>query len=326
MTLEQTPVTALKGVGPSVAARLAALHLHTIQDLLFHLPLRYQDRTRISPIGSSRLGMELQIEGEVVSTELVFGRRRSLLCRLKDHSGMISMRLFHFSAAQKNALQPGARVRCYGEIRLGKTGLEFYHPEYQFIREGDSPVVANHLTPVYPITEGLAQPRLRGLIDQALSMLGDGALSDWLPESMRQRLGFTSLTDAVRFLHHPPGDGASNTLHALLEGTHPTQQRLAFEELLSHRLCLRRLRQQTEQLNAPRLKSHGHLIEALLNDLPFALTAAQQRVHSEIAADLSKGMPMLRLLQGDVGSGKTVVAALAALQAVENDYQAAISL
>src|SRR5690606_4753678 len=314
-TLEQLPLTSLKGVGPSLSVRLAALHLHTVQDLLFHLPLRYQDRTRIQPIAASRLGMEMQIEGEVVSTELVYGRRRSLLCRIKDHSGMITMRLFHFSAAQKNALKPGVRLRCYGEIRLGKTGLEFYHPEYQFIREGDAGISATHLTPVYPVTEGLAQPRLRSLIDQALAMLTDGALSDWLPESMRQRLGFTSLTDAVRFLHHPPGDGASNTLHALLGGTHPTQQRLAFEELLSHRLCLRRLRQQAEQLSAPRLQSHGHLIQAFLNDLPFALTAAQQRVHGEIASDLNKGMPMLRLLQGDVGSGKTVVAALAALQA-----------
>src|SRR5690606_32273839 len=250
MTLEQMPLTALKGVGPSLSARLAALHLHNVQDLLFHLPLRYQDRTRIQPIAASRLGMELQIEGEVVSTELVFGRRRSLLCRIKDDSGMITMRLFHFSAAQKNALKPGVRVRCYGEIRLGKTGLEFYHPEYQFIREGDTGINPTHLTPVYPVTEGLAQPRLRALIDQALAMLGNGApgngaLIDWLPESMRQRLGFASLTEAVRFLHHPPGDGATgNILHALLEGSHPAQQRLAFEELLSHRLCLRRLRQQ----------------------------------------------------------------------------------
>ena len=324
-TLEQLPLTSLKGVGPSLSVRLAALHLHTVQDLLFHLPLRYQDRTRIQPIAASRLGMEMQIEGEVVSTELVYGRRRSLLCRIKDHSGMITMRLFHFSAAQKNALKPGVRLRCYGEIRLGKTGLEFYHPEYQFIREGDAGISATHLTPVYPVTEGLAQPRLRSLIDQALAMLTDGALVDWLPESMRQRLGFTSLTDAVRFLHHPPGDGAtSNVLHALLEGEHPAQQRLAFEELLSHRLCLRRLRQQADQLSAPPLKARGHLIKAFLADLPFALTAAQSRVHQEIASDLNKGTPMLRLLQGDVGSGKTVVAALAALQAVENGHQAAV--
>src|SRR5690606_18657985 len=196
-------------------------------------------------------------------------------------------------AAQKNALKPGIRVRCYGEIRLGKTGLEFYHPEYQFIIEGDAGVIATHLTPVYPVTEGLAQPRLRSLIDQALAMLGDGALPDWLPESMRQRLGFASLTDAIRFLHHPPGDGArSNILHALLEGTHPAQQRLAFEELLSHRLCLRRLRQQANQLSAPALALRGSLIQGFLGDLPFALTAAQSRVHQEIAADLGRSTPM----------------------------------
>ncbi len=326
MLPEQTPLTALKGVGPSIAAKLATLHLTTIQDLLFHLPLRYQDRTRISPIAACRMGAELMLEGEVLATELVFGRRRSLLCRIKDASGIITLRFFHFSAAQKNALAPGARIRCYGEVRAGKTGLELYHPEYQFIAPDQVAVVQTHLTPVYPVTEGLQQPRLRALVDQALGMLGDGErLVDWLPQTLRNDLGFMSLSDAIRFLHHPPVSGATgNMLMKLADGQHPAQRRLAFEELLSHRLCLRRLREQAELLSAPPLPLRKHHTVQFLRGLPFGLTAAQKRVCREIADDLAQGKPMLRLLQGDVGSGKTVVAAIAALQAVENGYQAAV--
>lgn len=329
-TLEQTPVTVLKGVGPSLATKLAALHLHTVQDLLFHLPLRYQDRTRISPIAACRLGMELMLEGEILATELVFGRRRSLLCRIKDVSGIITLRFFHFSAAQKNGLKQGAKIRCYGEVRLGKSGFVLYHPEYQFIADNQEPahgtLTNGNLTPIYPVTEGLTQPRLRTLIDQSLELLNkENYLIDWLPESIRQHLGFVSLTDSVRFLHHPPAD---DTVHDLLyqleNGTHPAQRRLAFEELLSHRLCLRRLRDQAEQQQAPTLKNRNTLTAQFRSSLPFALTGAQQRVSKEIANDLSKATPMLRLLQGDVGSGKTIVAAMAALQAVENGFQTVI--
>jgi ATP-dependent DNA helicase RecG len=323
---EQTPLTALKGVGPGIAAKLATLHLTSIQDLLFHLPLRYQDRTRISPIAACRMGAELMLEGEVLATELVFGRRRSLLCRIKDSSGIITLRFFHFSAAQKNALTPGARIRCYGEVRAGKTGLELYHPEYQFIAPDQVAVVQTHLTPVYPVTEGLQQPRLRALVDQALGLLGDGEqLVDWLPQMIRRDLGFASLTDAIRFLHHPPVSGATGSmLMKLADGQHPAQRRLAFEELLSHRLCLRRLREQAELLSAPPLPLRKQHTVQFLRGLPFALTSAQKRVCREIADDLAHSNPMLRLLQGDVGSGKTVVAAIAALQAVENGYQAAV--
>lgn len=326
MLPEQTPLTELKGVGPSVAARLEALQLHSIQDLLFHLPLRYQDRTRLCPIGSCRIGTEALVEGEVLAAEVTFGRRRSMLCRIKDHSGIISLRFFHFSAAQKNALKPGTRLRCYGEVRGGKTGLELYHPEYQFVHNNDAETLPAYLTPVYPTTEGLQQTRLRGLIGQALDRLNVTiGLRDWIPASIRETLGFTTLVEAIVFLHRPPaGEQIYSSLQALALGQHASQRRLAFEELLSHRLCLRQLREQAVQLNAPTLIKPDQLRQKFKSQLPFALTKAQQRVANEIDADLQLGTPMLRLLQGDVGSGKTIVAALAALQAVENGYQAAV--
>ena len=280
MLPEQTPLTVLKGVGPSVAARLATMQLNSVQDLLFHLPLRYQDRTRISPIASCRIGAELQIEGEVLATQVAFGRRRSLICRIKDHSGIISLRFFHFSAAQKNALQVGTHIRCYGEVRGGKTGLELYHPEYQFLNAAQPQDLAATLTPIYPSTEGMQQARLRGLIAQALELLDTQImLTDWLPDSMCKALGFRPLNESIRYLHRPPvGDALYSNLQALALGQHPSQRRLAFEELLSHRLCLRRLRAQAEQLQAPALRSTSKLRSAFLNELPFQLTAAQARV------------------------------------------------
>ena len=326
MTAELAPLTVLKGVGPGVATRLSALHLHTLQDLLFHLPLRYQDRTRITPIAASHIGSELLLEGEVLGCEITFGRRRSLLCRIKDATGIITLRFYHFSAAQKNALTPGARVRCYGEVRGGKTGPELYHPEYQVLKGDVGLPLETRLTPVYPVTDGLQQSRLRSLVDQTLVLLTDSMqLTDWIPEPLRRSLGFASLSDALLFLHRPPVSGAlHSTLHSLSAGQHPAQRRLAFEELLSHRLCLRRLREQADLLNAPVLAGHGKLRAAFLGALPFRLTAAQGCVTGEILEDLRDGSPMLRLLQGDVGSGKTIVAALAALQAVESGFQAAV--
>ena len=231
MLPEQTPLTTLKGVGPSVAARLAGLQLHTVQDLLLHLPLRYQDRTRLCPIGSCRIGSEAQVEGEVLATQIAFGRRRSMVCTIKDHSGVISLRFFHFSAAQKNALRPGTRIRCYGEVRGGKTGLELYHPEYQFLNAADSGELPSCLAPVYPSTEGLQQTRLRGLIGQALTMLNVSlSLRDWIPATIRESLGFSSLAEAIIFLHQPPaGEALYSSLQALALGQHPSQRRLAFE-------------------------------------------------------------------------------------------------
>lgn len=322
VALSDIPVTQLNGVAARLAERLATLHIHTVQDLLFHLPLRYQDRTRIASIGRVRLGDDVMLEGEIVSCELDFGRRRSLVCKIRDAGGIISLRFFHFSAAQKKMLAPGNTLRCYGEIRSGKTGYEIYHPEYQVLKPDEIAPVADRLTPIYPATDGLQQTRLRKLIDQALAMLqSPQALPDWIPAGMLQRFAFPGLADALHYLHHPP---VQAPVAQLLNGEHPAQQRLAFEELLSHRLCLRRLRQQSAQHQAPEMATHSGLSEAFLKQLPFSLTGAQARVYREISQDLSLQQPMLRLLQGDVGSGKTVVAALAALQAVDSGYQAVI--
>jgi ATP-dependent DNA helicase RecG len=315
----------LKGVGPGLKNRLAVLHLNNVQDLLFHLPLRYQDRTRIAPIGRVMLGQDVMLEGEVFSCEIEFGRRRSLVCRIKDGSGLLSLRFFHFSAAQKNMLSTGTRLRCFGEIRPGKTGFEIYHPEYQIIKTGEPLALSNSLTAIYPATEGLQQTRLRSLIDQALSLMSPETLRDWIPPAVLAQAAYTAewpgLAQALSFLHHPPVDAP---VQQLLDGIHPAQQRLAFEELLSHRLCLRRLRQRSAVQQSPVMHGQQHYRVEFLAQLPFSLTGAQQKVSNEIRADLEQSKPMLRLLQGDVGSGKTVVAALAALQAVDNQFQAAI--
>ena len=315
------PVTELKGVGTALALKLERLGVHSVQDLLLHLPLRYQDRTRVRPIGSLRPGDEAVIEGLVAASDIVQGRRRSLLCRLQDGSGILSLRFFHFSAAQKNSLSAGKRVRCFGEVRPGPGGLELVHPEYRVIAEGSSLAVDQCLTPVYPLTEGLTQSRIRALVDQALGWLEKGVVEDLLPETLRQQWKLPELQQSIRYLHQPPVDADQEQLMA---GRHPAQRRLAFEELLAHHLSLLKIRQSVQEQGAPVLKATGRLSLPFLDQLPFELTGAQRRVAREVARDLNAPVPMLRLVQGDVGSGKTVVAALAALQALENGAQAAV--
>ena len=319
--LADISVSSLKGVGAAVAEKLKRLNILSLQDLLFHLPLRYQDRSRVVPLGALRPGDECVIEGDVKLCDIQQGRRRSLLCRLQDGTGSVTLRFFHFSAAQKNNLAPGTRLRCFGEVRPGPSGLELVHPEYTRISDSELNPVEENLTPVYPTTEGLHQTRIRSLIEQALTQLQQGDITELIPESLRQNWQFPALRDALLYLHRPPVDADQ---HLLLEGLHPAQRRLAFEELLAHHLSLLKLRQQTRQVGAPKLESTGRLINEFLSQLPFPLTNAQTRVAHEISKDLSHPYPMLRLVQGDVGSGKTVVAALSALQAVEGDYQAAV--
>jgi len=267
------------------------------------------------------MGDLVQIEGEVVGTSIQFGRRRSLLCMVKDRSGVISLRFFHFSAAQKTALDAATRIRCFGEVRRGRSGFEMYHPEYQLLAEGEQPPVAEVLTPVYPTTEGLQQGRLRKIIGQALTLLEHSPPRDLLPESLLQPFDLPSLNAAIAMVHSPPADAPQAWLSA---GANPGQKRLAFEELLAHRLCMRRYRSSSDQLSGPKLVEDPALTQGLLQQLGFTLTGAQQRAYSEIGQDLGSGQPMLRLLQGDVGSGKTVVAALAALQAIASGYQVAL--
>lgn len=311
----------LKGVGPALQKKLNQLGLYSVKDLLFHLPLRYEDRTRLQSIGSARLGDTIQIEGEIVGTSIQFGKRRSLLCMIQDRSGVMSLRFFHFSAAQKNALETGKRLRCFGEVRRGRSGFELYHPEYQLLEIGEELPVAEALTPVYPTTEGLQQGRIRSVVGQALRQLERQPPRELLPAELLAPFQLPSLSEAIQLVHTPPGDAPLNWLS---DGANPGQKRLAFEELLAHRLCMRRYRNNSDQLIAPRFAANTNLQSQFLEQLGFTLTGAQRRAVDEIAADLDSGHPMLRLLQGDVGSGKTVVAGMAALQAIAAGYQVAI--
>ncbi|WP_313454875.1 ATP-dependent DNA helicase RecG [Pseudomonas sp.] len=320
--LSKVSVTALKGVGDAMAEKLAKVGLENLQDVLFHLPLRYQDRTRVVPIGQLRPGQDAVIEGVVSGADVTMGKRRSLVVRLGDGTGVLSLRFYHFSNAQKEGLKRGTHLRCYGEARPGASGLEIYHPEYRALN-GDEPPppVEQTLTPIYPSTEGLTQQRLRQLCKQSLSMLGPRSLPDWLPDELARDYQLAPLDDAIRYLHNPPADA---DLDELAEGQHWAQHRLAFEELLTHQLSQQRLRESLRSLRAPVLPKAKRLPAQYLANLGFQPTGAQQRVAGEIAYDLSQHEPMLRLVQGDVGAGKTVVAALAALQALEAGYQVAL--
>ncbi len=313
-------VTALKGVGPALARSLERLGVGCVQDLWFHLPLRYEDRTRLTPIRELSPGQPALVEGVVEAVESGFRYRAQLKVAIGDDSmSTLLLRFFHFRKAQVDQLRPGTRLRCFGEVRMGAQGPEMIHPQYLRVREG-APLDAR-LTPVYPMTEGLGQKRLRDLIGQALDRLPDEADLELIPSELREGLGLGSLRRALLTVHRPPPDA---DLAALARGVHPAQQRLAFEELLAQHLSLKRLRAQVRSHRAPALRGDGALRQRLLRQLPFALTAAQQRVDGEIVADLAQPSPMLRLVQGDVGSGKTVVAALAALAAVECGWQAAL--
>jgi len=258
----------------------------------------------------------------VLGADVVFGRRRSLLCKLGDRSGFVTLRFFHFSAAQQRALERGVRLRCYGEARPGPAGLELVHPEYRVLDPAAAVALEATLTPIYPAGEGVTQPRLRQLVGQALALSErqhPDLLHDWLPAGLLPNL--PSLGDAVRYLHTPPADAP---LELLARGEHPAQRRLAFEELIAHHLSLRQLRARVQRRRAPPLQAPAAFTERFLAALPFTLTRAQQRVCREITADLTRSHPMLRLLQGDVGSGKTAVAAYALVQALGSGHQAAL--
>jgi ATP-dependent DNA helicase RecG len=311
-------VTRLSGVGPAVASRLEKLGARTVQDLALLLPVRYEDRTRVVPIGSLRPGQRAVIEGEVLLTEVIRRRRPMLVVAFGDASGMLTLRFFHFNARQQQSLARGTRLRCFGEARAGQRGLEMVHPEYQRAASGDQPQ-AETLTPVYPGTEGLTQVRIRQLVGLALRALGH-RLPELLPPGTLAERGLPALEEALRLLHHPPPD---TDLAALEAGLHPARRRLALEELLAHQVAMRALRHRARKKAAWPLPG-GPLVGRFIGALPFKLTGAQRRVIAEVSRDLAAREPMMRLVQGDVGSGKTVVAAAAALQAVASGAQAAI--
>ena len=318
------PVNTLKGVGPRIGERLQHLGIRLIQDLLFHLPHRYIDRTRLIPIGSLRPGDSALFQGTVELVQVLTGRRRSLLCRISDGTGAITLRFFHFSWAQQTNLKQGMTLRCWGQIRNINHSLEIVHPEYQRIDADEDAVLEQTLTPVYPLTQGISQFKLRNLTGQALDALSRDktGLTELLPDGILKHKPLFSLGQALRYVHRPPRDA---DLSSLMDGNHPAQQRLAFEELLAHHLSLRLIRKTLQARAAFAIdKGSGGKVKVFLDNLPFELTHAQQRVLGEIRKDLLQPQPMLRLVQGDVGSGKTVVAAIAALQVIHSGYQVAL--
>jgi len=313
------PITELKGVGPKMAERLAKLNIHTVQDMLFHLPHRYEDRTRIHPICELQPHSHVSVEATIETSQITFGKRRMLVCQVNDGTGRLTLRFFNFSAAQKNALSTGKIIRCFGEIRRGRVGFEMTHPEYSLSDTPSEQPTNTTLTPVYPVTEGLKQLSIRALSDQALALLTKYPVEELLPEQF-QPTGMR-LADALMTLHRPQNDV---DLTALEQGMHPAQQRLVFEELLAQNLSLLKLRQKGQTVKAVALKPHNQLEQQFLANLAFSPTNAQSRVVAEIKGDLQHPFPMMRLVQGDVGSGKTLVAALSALSAISEGYQVAL--
>ncbi|MEM9530490.1 MAG: ATP-dependent DNA helicase RecG [Pseudomonadota bacterium] len=316
------PLTTFKGVGAKVAEKLKRLGLEHVSDMLFHLPLRYEDRTRIVPVGQLRPGQRALVEGEIVSSGVKWGRKPMLVWVLGDDSGNLTVRQFNFFRSQVNQLKRGSRYRCFGEARPGLKGLEMIHPEYRSLDRAEP--LATSLTPHYPAGDGVSQKLLRRLVEQALDALGTEDFAP-LPAEVFADSGIDpslSLGDALRYVHQPPPDA---DVTALANGAHPLQQSLAYQELLAHRISLRQRRELLKSRGAPSLAKHAPGVTRLIDSLPFTLTGAQQRVIGEIGKDLARSRPMLRLLQGDVGSGKTVVAAAAAAQAVDSGHQAALA-
>jgi ATP-dependent DNA helicase RecG len=315
------PITALRGVGGVLAEKLQRLGVQQVQDLLFVLPLRYEDRTQVVPIGALMPGSRAAVEGEIQLTEVAYRRRRQLLCRISDGSGFLTLRFFYFSASQQNNLARGTRIRCFGEIRRGPAGLEVVHPEYRRVTEAVPQALEETLTPIYPLTEGVPQGRLRALIDQALNELATSAVRDWIPARVLEPLGLPSLQEALQYVHRPPREAR---IAELAVGRHPAQRRLAFEELLAHQLSLKLRKKATKTDPAWPLEDGEQLAPRFLSKLPFPLTQAQTRALRDVNADVTSTQPMVRLLQGDVGSGKTVVAAAAAARAAGSGLQAAL--
>jgi len=353
--LDELPVSSFRGVGDAVAGKLAGLGIRSAQDVLFHLPHRYEDRTRLTPIGALQPGVEAVVSGEIVIADVVMRRRRSLLVRIGDGTGSLVLRFFHFGQAQVRQFERGARLQCFGEARRGPGVLEMVHPEYRLLKSGESAgVLEQTLTPIYPTTTGISQAMLRRLTDQALGKLQTQVPVDWLPckliaQAVGQAVGqdvgqddgqatsqailpvgssvaspawpLPALPEALTIVHRPPADAS---VDALTSGLHPAHRRLALEELVAHRLGLRLLREQAQRRLAPQIPQSGQTGRQLRAALDFTPTAAQERVLVEIGDDLIREQPMLRLVQGDVGAGKTVVAALAAADVVDAGHQVAL--
>lgn len=317
--LDGVPLTSLSGVGAAIAEKLSRIGIQNVQDLLFHLPMRYEDRTRITPISDVRPESFATIEGYVQHTEVQFGRRPILSVTLSDGTSKIMLKFFNFNAGMKNSLATGVRVKAFGEIKRGRYMAEIHHPEYQIIRNNQPLALAETLTPIYSTTEGLKQASLRKMTEQALAVLQNVQVAELLPEQYNPHQ--YSLKDALALLHRPPPSVSAEVLE---KGEHPAQKRLIFEELLAHNLAMQQLRLGVKQQYAEPLTYKSDLKSRFLTSLPFEPTNAQKRVTEDIERDLAQPSPMMRLVQGDVGSGKTLVAALAALTAIDNGKQVAL--
>lgn len=314
-------LTQLPGIGQAVVEKLKKLSIIEARDFFFHLPRAYQDRTHLCPLANIRAGQQVLVEGKILSSKIAFGRRRMLLVQIEDEHGVLLLRFFHFNQGQHRQFQQSESVRCFGEVRLGPQGYEMVHPEYKLLRPGVMTPLDKHLTPLYSTTDGVSQTRLRQWIIYCFERYDQFDLHELLPKQVLDTQRYPDLRTALTYLHFPPVDA---DLHQLLNGDHPTQKRLAFEELLAHRLSLRQLRTENQADPAAPCPASTQLVNTFLQQLPYALTNAQNRVIHEISTDLSQPHAMMRLLQGDVGAGKTVVAMIAMLQVVEAGYQAAL--
>jgi ATP-dependent DNA helicase RecG len=306
----------LRGIPDELVVKLEKLAVRSWFDLVLHLPLRYEDETRIVSLRDAPVGQSVQLEANVIDAEIRYRPKRQLAVRVDDHGAELVLRFLNFYPSQVKQFSPGVRVRMLGEIRASMFGAEMVHPRYRVLR-GPEPL-PDALTPVYPSTAGLAQHTLRALVTRALQSCD---LRDTLSETLLAELRLGGFSEAVRYLHNPPPDANQQ---ALQERIHPAWTRIKFDELLAQQLSMRISHQRRRRLGAPELPARGTLTRKLLDSLPFKLTHAQNRTLAELRADLAQSHPMQRLLQGDVGSGKTIVAAAAALQAIENGWQAAV--
>jgi len=313
------PIQNIRGVGPKIAESLSNLGIYQVEDAVFHLPYRYEDRTNLTPIGDAPFETPLLIEGEIVKSTVVFRGRRMLITEIYDGTGRLTMRMFHFAFAQHKNLKEGCKIRCFGTIRHGPKGKEMIHPQYQVFSEGDEIEIEDHLTPIYPSTSNLQQGRIRKMIQESILYCQKNSLlkENWETEDEGS---FKDLLSALTFIHNPPTE---TSLELLSLGQHPAQRKLIKEELVAHILCSGMLKRETELRKSPLMQLASTHEDIFIDSLGFVLTNAQTRVWNEIKQDFNKETPMRRLLQGDVGSGKTVIAALATLQASHNDLQTA---
>ncbi len=318
-------VSTLKGVGPKLKQKLARLGINNKQQMLFHLPLRYEDRTRLTALGSIQSGQRVLIQAEILQSGISFRRqgrsRRILMIKLSDGTGFLTLRFFNFSAAQQNKLEKGNWIRCFGEARMVMGSIEMVHPEYEIISPDQPPPLNSFLTPVYPVTDGLHQLSLRKIMSQLITQLSQQGLTETLPLQWVESHRLPSVTQALQILHNPENQQDVIQIQAT---QHPAQQRFIIEELTAHRLSLLQRRQQVRRLHCPSIKPSAQYQQQLLSGLEFELTNAQHRVIAELMADFKLNQPMMRLIQGDVGSGKTIVAAMAALPVIASGYQCAL--